>query len=264
MYNTEILVFRNTEYPNPSNTWSSRHLHPGRIWQWAVIEDKLYLGIAPNTSDQNIKILLSVATSEVCFTYHPVCLVKWIYSLKVFHSWRGLQINFQNFNYSFNDIWLGYFSNKSLNVTFLKLQRLILNRLSGKLGFLEWLISACVPIGRMLVSSHQELLISTLLSNNETGNRCKITKKWENPEQITSIPKRFLKLFFNQHITRKRCRLSSKSYFPVIIFQHSLKNPQNHKRSLKAFYLPLPLCSKCTNLKQKTSENNYNGEQSSF
>lgn len=88
---------------------------------------------------------------------------------------------------------------------------------------MEARVSACVPIDRKLVSSHQELLIiiSTLLSNNETSNRCKITKG-ENAEQTTPIPKDFLKLFFSLHVARKRC-LSSKFYFPVFLFQHSLK-----------------------------------------
>lgn len=130
VFNIEILVLGNTEYPNPSSTKSSRHLQPGRIWQWAVIKSMFYLGAAPNTSEQDIQILQSVANSEVCFTYHPVYLVKQTDSLNIFQLRKSLQINFQNFNYSFDDIWWSIF-NKILNATFLKLQRF-----SWKLEFL--------------------------------------------------------------------------------------------------------------------------------
>lgn len=52
---SEIL---NTQILQTFKVW--RHLQSGRIWQWAIFKGKLYFGVAPKTSDQNVKILLSV------------------------------------------------------------------------------------------------------------------------------------------------------------------------------------------------------------
>lgn len=103
----------------------------------------------------------------------------------------------------------------------------------------------------MLVSSHQELLIkiSTLLSNNGTGNRCKMIKKGENPEQNIPIPKGFLSIFLANMLLERDIVYPQRPIFLLFYFNTHKEKPQNHKRNLKAFYLPL--CSKHTNLKQK-------------
>lgn len=119
------------------------------------------------------------------------------------------------------------FFSKIWKVTFLKLERLILNRFSGKPEFIEWLISACVPIDRTLVSSHQELLtkISTLLSNNETGNRCKVIKKGENPEQNIPIPKGFLSIFLANMLLERYVVYTQRPIFLLFYFNIHKKNP---------------------------------------
>lgn len=71
----------------------------------------------------------------------------------------------------------------------------------------------------------------------------------------------FFKPFSSQYVAGKKMLFILKGLFPCYSSSTSMKKT---KRSLKAFYLPLPLCSKRTNLKQKISENNYNGEQSSL